>query len=172
MAARLDDAREWGRYVGRLYTGEGKRSLLLVVGAYALVSAYSPGTSSAAYAQELGRQASEYKGGVAKAWWKCGDPMPNPTADQIAHPKRLMMADLALHLRAHADDPHCTLVLMGNMNVDRDRDQGTGDATSLETMLSDLHLRSCAEVRWGAGARHITTRSKGKAHSHIPRLNH
>ena len=30
MAARLDDARQWGRYVGRLYTGEGKRSLLVV----------------------------------------------------------------------------------------------------------------------------------------------
>ena len=24
MAARLDDARQWGRYVGRIYTGEGK----------------------------------------------------------------------------------------------------------------------------------------------------
>ena len=34
-------------------------------------------------------------------------------------------------------------------------------------MLSVLHLRSCAEVRWGAGARHITTRSDGAAHSHI-----
>ena len=112
------------------------------------VSAFSPGTSSAAYVQELGRRASEYKGGVAKTRWTCGDPMPNLTADRIAHPKRLMMADLALHLRAHADDPHyCTLVLMGDMPVYRDRDQGIGDATYLETMLSVLHLRSCAEVR-------------------------
>jgi hypothetical protein len=166
MAALPDDAREWGRYVGRLYTGEGKRSLL-VVEAYAPVSALTSGTSSAAYAQELGRRASEYNGGVAKTRWKCGDPMPNPTADQTAHPKRLMMADLALHLRAHADDPHCTLVLMGDMNVDRDKDQGIGDATCLETMLSALRLWSYAEVRWGAGARHITTRSEGAAHSHI-----
>ena len=30
MAARLDDARQWGRYVSRLYTGEGKRTLLVV----------------------------------------------------------------------------------------------------------------------------------------------
>ena len=92
MTARLDDARHWGRYVGRLYTGEGGRSLL-VVETYMSVSTFSPGASSAAYAQELGRRASEYKGGVAKTRWKRGDPMPNPTADQIAHPKRLMMAD-------------------------------------------------------------------------------
>ena len=131
------------------------------------VGSFSPGTSSAAYAQEQGRRASEYKGGVAKTRWKSGDPMANPTADQIAHPQRLMMADLALHLRAHTDGPHCTVILMGDMNVDWDRDQGTGDATWLEAILTVLHLRSCAEVRWGAVARQITTRNEGAAHSHI-----
>ena len=166
MASRLDDARRWGRYVGRFYTGEGKR-ILLVVEAYVPVSTYNPGASSAAYAHELGRRASEYTGGVARTRWQAGDPMPNPTRDQIAHPKRLMMADLALHLRAYADNPHCTVVLMGDMNVDRDRDQGTEDATSLEAMLAALHLRSCAEIRWGTAARQIATRSEGATSSHI-----
>ena len=166
MAARLDDARLWDRYVGRLYTGEGKR-ILLVVEAYMPVSSYNPGTSSAAYAQELRRRASECKGGVAKTRWNSGDPMPNPTNDQPAHPKRLMMADLALHLRAHTDDPYCTVILMGDMNVDRGRDQGTDDAKCMEAMLTVLHMRSCAEVWWGAAARHITTRNEGAAHSHI-----
>ena len=166
MASRLDDARRWGRYVGRFYTGEGKRTLL-VVEAYVPVSTYNPGASSAAYAHELGRRAGEYTGGVARTRWQAGDPMPNPTRDQIAHPKRLMMADLALHLRAYADNPHCTVVLMGDMNVDRDRDQGTEDATSLEAMLAALHLRSCAEIRWGTAARQIATRSEGAASSHI-----
>ena len=166
MASRLDDARRWGRYVGRFYTGEGKRTLL-VVEAYVPVSTYNPGASSAAYAHELGRWAGEYTGGVARTRWQAGDPMPNPTRDQIAHPKRLMMADLALHLRAYADNPHCTVVLMGDMNVDRDRDQGTEDATSLEAMLAALHLRSCAEIRWGTAARQIATRSEGATSSHI-----
>ena len=166
MASRLNDARQWGRYVGRFYTGEGKRTLL-VVEAYVPVSTYNPGASSAAYAHELGRWAGEYTGGVARTRWQAGDPMPNSTRDQIAHPKRLMMADLALHLRAYADDPHCTVVLMGDMNVDRDRDQGTEDATSLEAMLTALHLRSCAEIRWGTAARKISTRSEGTARSHI-----
>ena len=117
------------------------------------VSSFSPGKSRAACAQELGRRTSEYKGGVVKTRWKNGDPMPNPTDVQLAHPKRLMMADLALHLRAHADDPHCTVILMGDTNVDRDRDQGTDDAKCLEAMLTVLYLRSCTEVRWGAAAR-------------------
>ena len=43
----------------------------------------------------------------------------------------LASSDLALHLREHADDPRCTVVLMDDMNVDRDRDQGTDDARSL-----------------------------------------
>ena len=165
MAAHLNDDRQWGRYVGRLYTGEGKRSLLAVE-AYMPVSSFSPLTSSAAYVQELGRRANEYKGEVVKTRWKSGDPMPNPTDDLIAHPKRLMMADLALDLRAHADDSHCTVILMGDLNVDRDRDQGTGDAKCLEAMLTVLHLRSCAEVRWGAAARQITTRNEGATQSY------
>ena len=93
--------------------------------------------------------------------------MPNPTSDQITHPKRLLMADLSLHLRAYADNPHCTIVLMGDMNVERDRDQGTDDAKSLEAMLTVLHLRSCAESRWGTVARRIATRSEGASRSHI-----
>jgi len=148
------------------YTGQGKRTLL-VVEAYVPVSSFKPGTNSAAYAQELGRRASEYTGGVTKTRWQAGDPMPDPTRIQIAHPKRLMMADLALHLRAYADNPHYTVVLMGDMNVDRDRDQGTEDAVSLEAMLAALHLRSCADIRWGPSARQIVTRSEGTSSSHI-----
>ena len=94
-----------------LHVGEGKRTLL-VVEACVPVSTHSPGASSVAYAHELGRRAGEYTGGVAKTRWRAGDPMPNPTSDQIAHPKRLMMADLALHLREYADNPHCTAGLL------------------------------------------------------------
>ena len=143
MAARLDDARHWGRCVGRLYTGEGKRSLLIVE-AYMPVSSFSPGTSSAAYAQELGRRASEYKGEVAKTRWKSGDPMPNPTADRIAHPKRLIMADLALHLRAHADDPHCTVVLMGDMKLNKNHWRRFGRFCCQRTRGTGLALRTWA----------------------------
>ena len=53
---------------------------------------------------------------------------------RFAHNRKL--GKFALHLRAYADNPHCTVVLMGDMNVDRDRDQGTEDATSLEAMLA------------------------------------
>ena len=56
---------------------------------------------------------------------------------------------------------------MGDFNVDHDRDQGTDDAKSLEAMLAVLHLRSCAEVRWGTAARRIATRSEGASRSHI-----
>ena len=65
MASRLDDTRQWGRYIGRLNTGEGKHTLL-VVEAYVPISTYSPGTSSTAYAHVLGRRAGEYTGGVTR----------------------------------------------------------------------------------------------------------
>jgi len=57
---------------------------------------------------------------------------------------------------------------MGDMNIDRDIDQGTDDARCLESMLTVLHLRSCAEeVRWGTAARRIATRSEGASRCHI-----
>ena len=34
-------------------------------------------------------------------------------------------------------------------------------------MLTALHLRSCAEVRWGTAARRIATRIEGASRSHI-----
>ena len=59
---------------------------------------------------------------------------------------------------------------MGDMNVGRDMDQGTDDATSLEAMLTALHLRPCAEIRWGTDARRIATRSEGASLSHIDHI--
>ena len=56
---------------------------------------------------------------------------------------------------------------MGDMNVDRDKDQGMDDASSLDAMFTVLHLRLCAEIRWGTAARHIVTRSEGASRSHI-----
>ena len=56
---------------------------------------------------------------------------------------------------------------MGDINVDRDRDQGTDNAKSLDAMLTVLHLRSCAEIRWGTAARQTATRSEGAPRSHI-----
>ena len=60
---------------------------------------------------------------------------------------------------------------MGDMNVDRDRDQGTDDAKSLEAMLAVLHLRSCAGIRWGTATRRIATRSEDASRSHIDHVS-
>ena len=43
---------------------------------------------------------------------------PKPDSAQLQHPRRLLMADLETHLMHYALDPNCTLVLMGDMNID------------------------------------------------------
>jgi hypothetical protein len=43
---------------------------------------------------------------------------PKPNAEQVKHPKRLLMADLVTHLMFYALDKNCTVVLMDDMNTD------------------------------------------------------
>ena len=42
--------------------------------------------------------------------------MPVPTKEQVAHPKRLLLSDLELHLRHYVYKPLYTIIIMGGMN--------------------------------------------------------
>ena len=57
------------------------------------------------------------------------------------------MADLEAHLMHHALDPNCTLILMGDMNIDLCK-RGDDDGPALRLMMTRLGLISCAEARW------------------------
>ena len=93
---------------------------------------------------------------------------PKPDSAQLQHPRRLLMADLETHLMHYALDPNCTLILMGDMNIDlctRDDDDGP----ALRLMMTRLGLISCAEARWPDSHRGFLTHraGEGQAHSHI-----
>ena len=71
---------------------------------------------------------------------------PKPGSAQLRHPRRLLMADLETHLMHYALDPNCTLILMGDMNIDlctREDDDGP----ALRLMMTRLGLiRAAATV--------------------------
>ena len=93
---------------------------------------------------------------------------PKSDSAQVQHLRRLLMADLETHLMHYALDPNCTLVLMGDMNIDlytRVDDAGL----ALRLMMTRLGLISCAEARWPDSHRGFLTHraGEGQAHSHI-----
>ena len=102
----IDDCRDWGRYIGRVYKGSEKRKL-------AVVQVYTPDTTCDVnnddrgdYSQELGRKAASIKGGVTNNKWSIGKELKKPSDDMIEHPKRLLFSDLRLHLAHYALDPN------------------------------------------------------------------
>ena len=65
-------------------------------------------------------------------------------------------------------DPNCTLVLMGDMNVDLCT-RNDDDGPALRLMMTRLGLISCAEARWPDSHQGFLTHRavEGQAHSHI-----
>ena len=93
---------------------------------------------------------------------------PKPDSAQLQHPRRLLMADLETHLMHYALDPNCTLVVMGDMNIDLCT-RVDDDGPALRLMMTRLGLISCAETKWLDSHRGFLTHraGDGQAHSHM-----
>jgi hypothetical protein len=101
-AGTLQDCRGWGQYMGRIYIGKGGAVMVVVV-AYAPGSTYGDGDRECwNYSQRLGERAAATTSGEQATKWKPGGKPPKPTAEQTKHPKRLLMADLVMHLKHYA----------------------------------------------------------------------
>jgi hypothetical protein len=140
------DCRGWGRYVGRIYRGKNKK-MVVVVQAYFPDAEFDPDDAGCQnYSQLLGWRASKVIEGTPAGRWRLRMPPPKPTADEVRHPKRLLMADLETHLMLYALNPNCTIILMGDANVDIHSRPGT-DTDSYRTMMTKLGSMSCGEAR-------------------------
>ena len=103
MEGHVDDCRGWGRYIGRVYRGASKKTMVVI-------EAYFPGATYEAndaaredYSQTLGTRAAAALPGAPVARWKRGAKPPKPTLVQIKRPKRLLIDDLTMmHLRPYA----------------------------------------------------------------------
>ena len=94
---------------------------------------------------------------------------PRPTLVQTKRPKRLLIADLTIHLRPYACGVNCTIVIMGNLNTNLISRTGY-DNRALQAMIGDLGgLVSCADARWPASSFVFKTHKGDEAHasSHI-----
>ena len=161
------DCRKWGRYLGRIYRGKNKKTMV-VVQVYFPDAQYSSTSNAESYSQLLGVKAAAVTQGTPAGRWRLGMAPPKPDTAQLQHPRLLLMADLETHLMHYALDPNCTLVLMGDMNIDlctRDDDDGP----ALRLMMTRLGLISCAEARWPDSHQSFLTHraGEGQAHSHI-----
>ena len=78
---------------------------MVVVEAYAPDAQYDEGSTEGNYSQRLGERAKASGKGVTADKWKPRSVPPKPTVEQVKHPKRLLWADLEMHLRHHA---YCT----------------------------------------------------------------
>ena len=94
---------------------------------------------------------------------KRGAKPPKPTLVQTKRPKRLLIDDLAMHLRPYACDVDCTITIMGDLNTDLISRTGC-DNRALETMIDDLGLVSCAGARWPASSCVFKTHNGNEAH--------
>ena len=132
MDGRIEDCRGWGRYIGRVYRGASKKTMVVV-------EAYFPGatyeTSDAAredYSQMLGPRAAAALPGDSATRWKRGAKPPKPTLVQTKRPKRLLIDDLTMHLRPYVCDIYCTIIIMGDL---QQKDLMRGVAQIKETEL-------------------------------------
>ena len=94
----MGDCRGWGRYQGRIYQGRGGKRMVVVV-LYAPDAQHDEGSTRGDYSQRLGDRALASGKGLTVDKWKPGSVPPKPTAEQVKHPKRLLWADLSMHLR-------------------------------------------------------------------------
>ena len=120
---------------------------MVVVVVYALDAQYEEGSTRGDYSQRLGERAKASGKGVTADKWKPTSVPPKPTVEQVKHPKRLLWADLAMHLRHHAYCKNTTLILMGDLNTDIVTKTGR-DESELVTMMGKLRLTSCAAAAW------------------------
>ena len=146
MEGRVDDCRGWGRYIGRVYRGASKKTMV-VIEAYFPDAAYEADNATREdYSQTLGARAAAALPGVSAARWKHGAAPPKPTLVQTKRPKRLLIDDLTMHLRPYACGVNCTIVIMGDFNTNLISRTGY-DNRALQTMIDDLGLASCADAR-------------------------
>ena len=134
-----------------------------------VVQAYSPGAEfnpedavCQNYSQLLGLRASKVTEGTPVDRWRLKMPPSKPTADAVRHSKRLLMTDLETHLMFYALNPNCTIVLMGDANVDIHSRPGT-DTDSYRMMMAKLGLMSCGEARWPGGLHKSSKTRQGGA---------
>ena len=168
MEGRIDDCRGWGRYIGRVYRGASKKTMVVIETYFPDAAYEADNTSREDYSQTLGARAAAALPGVSAARWKHGAAPPKPTLVQTKRPKRLLIDDLTMHLRPYACGVNCTIVIMGDFNTDLISRTGY-DNRALQTMIDDLGLASCADARWPASSCVFKTHKGDEAHaaSHI-----
>ena len=140
------DCRKWGRYLGRIYIGNNKKTMV-VVQVYFPDAKYISTRKAESYSQLLGVTAAAVTQETSTGRFRLGMAPPKPDSAQLQHPRRLLMADLETHLMHYALDSNCTLVVMGDMNIDLCT-RVDDDGPALRLVMARLGLISCAEARW------------------------
>ena len=140
--------------------------MVVVVVVYAPDAQYEEGSTEGNYSQRLGERAKASGKGVTADKWKPKSVPPKPTAEQVKHPKRLLWADLEMHLRHYAYCKNTTLILMGDLNTDVVTKKGK-DESELVTMMDKLRLTSCAAAAWPESHIGFKTWHKGGRATHI-----
>ena len=151
LEGRIDDCRGWGRYVGRVYRGASKKTMVFIETYFPDATYELDNVAREDYSQMLGSSAAAALPGVSATRWKRGAAPPKPKMVQTKRPKRLLIDDLTMHLRPCAYDANCTIVIMGDLNTDLISRTGY-DNRALQTMIDDLGLVSCADARWPASS--------------------
>ena len=168
LEGRIGDCRGWGRYIGRIYRGASKKTMVVIETCFPDAAYETNDATRGDYSQTLGARAAAALPGASATWWKRGAKPPKPTLVHTNRPKRLLIDDLTMHLRPYACDVDCTIVIMGDLNTDLVSRTGY-DNRALKTMIDDLGLVSCAGARWPASSC-VTKTHKGDemhASSHI-----
>ena len=161
------DCRKWGRYLGRIYRGKYKKTMV-VVQVYFPDAQYNSTSEAESYSQLLGAKAAMVAKGTPAGRWRLGMAPPKPDSAQLQHPRQLLMADSETHLMHYAPGPNCALVLMGDMNIGLCT-RVDDDDPALSLMMTRLGLISCAEAIWPDSHRGFLAHraGEGQAHSHI-----
>ena len=76
------------------------------------------------YSFELGVLAASAPSGSSRSSWKPGKVPPKSAHALVRHPKRLLTDDITTHLAHYANNKRCTLVMMGDANMDLTKDDG------------------------------------------------
>ena len=168
MEGRIGDCRGWGRYIGRVYRGASKKTMVVVETYFPDATYESDNATREDYSQTLGARAAAALPGVSATRWKRGAAPPKPTLVQTKRPKRLLIDDLTMHLRPYACDVDCTIIIMGDLNTDLISRTGY-DKRAFQTTIGDLGLVSCADARWPASSCVFKTHNGDETHasSHI-----
>ena len=79
MEGRVDDCRGWGRYIGRIYRGASKKTMVVIETYFPDATYEADNTAREDYSQTLGARAAAALPGVSAARWKHGAAPPKPT---------------------------------------------------------------------------------------------